>query len=213
MQRVFRRTGLLRPRASGGYELGRWWSEKRATAALHRVARPDGHGVWVSGDTRVPWWLEFDTGSEGLRQVTEKLTGYAPLVGTQWNFPILFWFPTPARERAVRHALHRRVPPGLVVATASGRPETSNPAGAVWRVVGDEGAVRTLADIPVADEPTSTIGARPGLLGAAVDREGMGTETASMSSSTEPEWHHQMPVGSRGADTVGLVSQQDRFDR
>ncbi len=145
--------------------------------------------------------------------MTEKLTGYAPLVGTQWNFPILFWFPTPARERAVRHALHRRVPPGLVVATASGRPETSNPAGAVWRVVGDEGAVRTLADIPVADEPTSTIGARPGLLGAAVDREGMGTETASMSSSTEPEWHHQMPVGSRGADTVGLVSQQDRFDR
>lgn len=138
-------------RGHPGANLRRWWSEKRATAAVGALVRPDGHGVWEEDGRRVPFWLEYDTGSEDYRRLTAKVTGgYAPLAATGWAWPVLFWLPTPSRE-AQCHRILARTPTGgpLVVATAV---DGADPAGCVWRPVGS-GARLRLADLPVAPSP------------------------------------------------------------
>jgi hypothetical protein len=135
-------------RTHPGAQLRRWWPERRATAAVGAVVRPDGHGVWEEDGRRVPFWLEYDTGSEDYRRLTAKVTdGYAPLAATGWAWPVLFWLPTPGREDQFHRVLARTpTGPGVVVATATSEPGTE-PAGCLWKVVGSPGRVR-LVDLP-----------------------------------------------------------------
>ncbi len=54
--------------------------------------RPDGYGLWVDAGQQVPFFLEYDTGSERLDVLTGKLAGYHHLfaeLGRAW--PLLFW--------------------------------------------------------------------------------------------------------------------------
>ncbi len=132
--------------------LVRWWSERRATAAIGGVARPDGHGIWSADGHRAPFWLEYDTGTESMRQLADKLPGYLRLVDTPWNFPVLFRLPSPTRENTLHRVFSDRVPDGLIVATTIGS-LSEGAAGAVWRIV-DSGAAadtrRRLIDLPTA---------------------------------------------------------------
>ncbi|MGH3433848.1 MAG: replication-relaxation family protein [Thermocrispum sp.] len=138
-------------RTNDSARLLRWWNEARSRQTCGNLVRPDGHGVWHSGGRVVPFWLEMDLGTEVLRRVAGKLTGYAHLAGTRWGYPVLIWLPTTAREANLHHTLTGTgVPDGLTVATATHEQAagTVGPAGPVWRVAGHTGRV-ALADIPV----------------------------------------------------------------
>ncbi|MFG1924365.1 replication-relaxation family protein [Cryptosporangium sp. NPDC048952] len=132
--------------ATGTTSLGRWWNETQATRHAGGLVRPDGHGLWTHGQTQTPFWLEYDTGTETLGQLTTKLTtGYAQLAGTPVCYPVLFVLPAAAREQHLHAAWNATgIPDGLTVATTHTPPTTpdptaprstaaAGPAGPVWR--------------------------------------------------------------------------------
>lgn len=143
--------GHARTRGDDGAALARWWSEAQATAECGGAARPDGGGIWQEHGATVPFWLEWDTGTERpLSRVAAKLTGYGHLAGTQAGHPVLFWFPNALRETHFHaHLARHAAPTGVIVATASSdyADTSGGPAGAVWSVAGQPGRVR-LADLP-----------------------------------------------------------------
>ena len=138
-------------------ELSRWWPESRATAACGALVRPDGHGVWVEAGRVVSFWLEYDTGSEQLARLVEKITGgYALLTSTPLAYPVLFWLPSTAREDHL-HALLTRTGAGGAVTVATAATDHAagaSPAGPVWRVAGRNGGRVRLAEIPATVQAT-----------------------------------------------------------
>jgi hypothetical protein len=133
-------------RTHPGCELAQWrpasWCQGMGAFALsgddvHALTytpkvRPDGYGVWVQNEQEVPFFLEYDTGTERpLTRLVDKLDGYrdlARVTGRLW--PVLFWLPTGARERHLHHLLTEDGPVYPLVATAA---ESANgPAEAAW---------------------------------------------------------------------------------
>jgi hypothetical protein len=143
---------LAHARRTPGTELRVWWPERRATTECGNLVRPDGHGVWAEHGRVVPFWLEYDTGTEQLSRLVEKITGgYAHLTGTRLQYPVLFWLPNTAREDHL-HALLARTGAAHTVTVATAATDHApnvSPAGPVWRVAGHGGRVR-LAAIPAA---------------------------------------------------------------
>jgi hypothetical protein len=135
--------------------LAEWWSARRCAAAWGDAVRPDGYGVWVEDAARLPFLLEYDTGSEALGRLEGKLPGYARLARAvghpTW---VLFCFSSPGRERTARAVL---VHPEVPVATAVVRPDSA-PDGPLWRAIGDTGQRLRLADI---GHPSRALGQRP----------------------------------------------------
>ena len=83
----------------------------------------------------VPFFLEYDRGTEPLDRLAAKLVAYHELaVATKILTPVLFWLPSTGREVSVREALansHRWARVRFVVATAS--PTLAlGPAEAAW---------------------------------------------------------------------------------
>lgn len=144
-----------------GTRLARWWPESRATTACGGLARPDGHGLWHADGRTVAFWLEYDTGTEPLHRLADKLTGYAQLTATDLAYPVLFWLPTTAREHHL-HTLLARTPTArrLTIATASTQhADTTSPAGPVWLLTGRADRVR-LSALPITpgrDDATESI--------------------------------------------------------
>ncbi|MEV6694906.1 replication-relaxation family protein [Micromonospora sp. NPDC051196] len=135
-----------------GTSLDRWWSETTTTKQF-RTITADGHGLWRSGDTRVGFFLEADTGTEPLGRVVAKLDRYAQLTRRGGpRYPVLFWLGSAHREEHLHRLLGGEVP----CATAT---HAADPADAVWLAAGTTTRVR-LADLPsdhgqpVADNPT-----------------------------------------------------------
>ena len=90
--------------ASG--HLTAWWSETRCAHHFGDVVRPDAYGRWHEHDREIDWFLEFDFGTENLRTLATKLTGYERLAATTSIItPILVWLPTARRETGARGAL------------------------------------------------------------------------------------------------------------
>ncbi|MDW5330666.1 replication-relaxation family protein [Plantactinospora sp. KLBMP9567] len=137
-------------RTHPGNALLRWWPAARCqqtgafaepgddvTAFAYTPrSRPDGHGIWTEDGQRVPFFLEYDLGTERpLSRLVDKIHGYhdlAHITGRFW--PVLFWLPSPLRERHLHQELAAagvRYP----VATAVHREATGkSPAEAVWRL-------------------------------------------------------------------------------
>ena len=95
---------------AGARALTAWWSEARCARYYGEHVRPDGYGRWRESDgtqTReVEFFLEYDFGTEPLTRVAAKLTDYQRLAQASGiNTPVLFWFPTTAREDAARNAM------------------------------------------------------------------------------------------------------------
>ncbi|SCF17474.1 Replication-relaxation [Micromonospora matsumotoense] len=151
-------------RTHADVRLGEWLSEaacrrsgvftRPEDPALVRAyqprVRPDGYGLWVSGRTLVPFFVEYDTGGEPLSVLTGKLVGYREwfaAMGRVW--PVLFWLHSAARERNLRR-MWAETPPLVPVATgARDHAITAGlcPAEAVWAVAGGGGQRSTLADL------------------------------------------------------------------
>lgn len=93
-----------KPAAAGELEV--WWSARRCAAEWGTVVRPDGYGIWTSQRRRLPFLLEYDTGTEVLGRLAAKLDGYAGLADAA-GYPtqILLHFPTAEREQHARQTL------------------------------------------------------------------------------------------------------------
>ncbi|RIV29784.1 replication-relaxation family protein [Micromonospora radicis] len=112
--------------------------------------RPDGYGLWASGSTVVPFFVEYDTGGEPLSVLVRKLVGYREwfaAMGRVW--PVLFWLHSAARERNLRQMLAQTPPLVLVATGARDHAATAGlcPAEAVWAMAGGDGQRSTLADL------------------------------------------------------------------
>lgn len=127
--------------------LARWWSERDASAAYGRRIHPDGHGVWTSGGRSVGFFLEYDTGSEPLSRLVGKLASHRRLRSDGGpSYPVLFMLPSRTREQNLHRRFAEGLNAGVVVATTS--PDSgTNPADAVWRLVGNGRHRLPLADL------------------------------------------------------------------
>lgn len=124
-------------------ELRVWWPERRCRATWGEVVRPDGYGVWTDGGTEVAFFLEYDRGTETHDRLVAKLDGYATMASASKDrFWVLFWFPGPKREAAVRKALA-----GTPVPVATGY-QDEPPTGSVWLPVGTGQSRRRLVELP-----------------------------------------------------------------
>ncbi len=124
--------------------LDEWWSARRCAAAWGDAVRPDGYGVYVEGDVRLPFLLEYDTGSETLSRLEAKLLGYAALArAVEHPTWVCFCFLTPAREASARSVLiHPEVPVATAVVGLD-----AGPSGPVWLAIGDVAPRLRLIDL------------------------------------------------------------------
>ena len=138
-------TALIRSsRHQQGTALDEWWSARRCAGAWGEAVRPDAYAVWVEGEVRLPFFFEYDTGTETLARLTAKLDGYARLARAvghpTW---VLFRFPSSGREAQARRVLDH---PQVAVATAY-LPPGASPDGPLWLAVGESGYRRRLIDL------------------------------------------------------------------
>ena len=143
-------------REHGGGELRAWVSEQQTADYLYsgtwvtgHEPHPDGLGIWAEDGRDIVFLLEFDTGTEHLRQLADKLAGYAERARYNLAFqvPILFCFLTPRREQSARKALAAiGTSHGLQIATAALDPSVTCPAcGPAWMPLhGGHGPMRLI---------------------------------------------------------------------
>jgi Replication-relaxation len=160
-------------RLDAGFSLDRWWPAARfqkpgafyqhgdsPDVSLITVRlRPDGHGVvtnHVHDQARsVPFFLEYDTGTEALPVLLDKIDRYNTLwtrTGRFW--PVLFHLPTTARELHLHQRIGERWNPGIPVVTCAADHLVAtglSPAEQVWWLYGRPGTRLTLADLPNGD--------------------------------------------------------------
>jgi Replication-relaxation len=131
-----------------GGELREWRNETQAAAHAmgellvggiwDRLPRPDGAGTWAEDGRQVSFLLEFDTGTEHLPVLADKLDGYALLASVlaeagQAAPPLLFCFGSPRREQGARTALAAcRDSAAVRIATTAIDPYATSPAGPLW---------------------------------------------------------------------------------
>ncbi|MEU0535653.1 replication-relaxation family protein [Amycolatopsis tolypomycina] len=131
-------------------DLAEWWNEQSITEACARIVRPDGYGKWTENGRSTGFFLEYDTGTEKLETVLNKLDGYRELASADVSHPILFLLPGVKRQNNF-HRLASANPAalgGLSVASAAvDDVATTGPADAVWLLAGTRTRFR-LIDLP-----------------------------------------------------------------
>ena len=129
----------------GGGELRAWLNETEAadydkyrlwgSYSDRSLPNPDGIGTWAEHGQEITFFLEYDTGSENLPRLADKLGAYTHLAeglaaAEQVCPPLLFCFPGPRREQAACRALAgSRDAADLRIATAALDPQVTSPAG------------------------------------------------------------------------------------
>jgi hypothetical protein len=144
---------LAHARHHDGARLARWWSERVTAGAFGQRINPDGLGVWTTATSRTGFFLEYDTGTESLPRLLNKLPAYRRLHADGGpGYPILFVLHSRAREQHLHRKLAEGVAPAVAVATTS--PESGHdPAAQVWRLFGNGRARYTLAGLARYSQP------------------------------------------------------------
>jgi hypothetical protein len=142
--------------------LERWWPASRCQqmgafadpddelqAKVYRAhIRPDGHGIWADDGRVVPFFVEYDTGTEPLWKLVDKLDGYADLARvTSKVWPVLFTLHSSVRERHLHRELTEARVRYPVATTARDDPVGLSPAEAAWWLHRHEGALVRLVDL------------------------------------------------------------------
>lgn len=119
--------------------------------------RPDGHGIWTEHGVSVPFFVEYDTGTEPLPVLVDKIAGYQDLARVTGRVPtLLFWLHSTVRE----HHLHTRLAeagvwyPTATAARDSATQQGVGPADDVWWLHRRPGARLRLADLTHAQTDT-----------------------------------------------------------
>jgi hypothetical protein len=115
-------------------ELPVWLSERSAARRWGDIIRPDAYAHWNSEGRLLPFFLEYDTGSQSLPRVEAKLAGYATFATTTGTRPaLLIHTRTQSRDQELRRRLaHTASQLGLAVATSSADSTTTAPWGSRW---------------------------------------------------------------------------------
>ena len=149
---------LVHARHHPGTRLARWWSPARTAAASGQRVHPDGHGVWEEHDpataqtTQVGFYLEYDTGTETLTTLKNKLGPYQRLHQDGPDYPLLIWLPSPTREANLHRKLNGDTARlGFTLATTSPAAIAAHPdriTGPVWKIAGNGRPRHRLGDLP-----------------------------------------------------------------
>jgi hypothetical protein len=141
--------GLLTALAAD-HALEVWLSERSAARLWGDWVRPDAYARHHANGTTLPFFLEYDTGSETLARVEAKLPGYAALAATTaTRTPVLIRTSTTRREAALRARLapaaeRLEVP---VATSAADYPAGTGPNGPVWLPLAPAGPRTTLTQL------------------------------------------------------------------
>ena len=137
-----------------------WWSERRCAEHYGELVRPDGYGAYREAGIHAEFFVEYDTGSEPLARLADKLGDYAELaIAGGPGHPVVLWLPSALREAHLHQLLAERPPTGPVatatmeLAAALG----TNPAGPLWLAPGREHRRRLIDLAP----PTGRTATRP----------------------------------------------------
>lgn len=149
---------LTHARHHPGTRLARWFSPARTAAAAGQRIHPDGHGVWEQTDpttgrtTQVGFYLEYDTGTETLATLKNKLEPYRRLRQDGPNYPLLMWLPNPTREANLHRKLNGDATHlAITLATTTPAAVTAHPehlTGPVWKIAGNGRPRHRLIDLP-----------------------------------------------------------------
>jgi hypothetical protein len=133
-----------RTRTTPDAALPLWLSERSATRRWGDIIHPDAYAHWAEGAHLLPFFLEYDTGSQSLPRVEAKLPGYASFTTATGTRPaLLIHTRTQSRDQALRRRLeHTATDLGLHVATSSADFTTTDPWGPWWTPL-QPGARRT----------------------------------------------------------------------
>jgi hypothetical protein len=134
--------------AGGDAGLREWLNEAAAEEWLYQRSKfsptgrelphPDGLGVWAEAGRETTFLLEYDTGSEHMAQLADKLPSYRQTAEHMARLGracplLLFCFPAPRREQTARRGLAACADAAVLrIATAAIDPEQTSPAGPVW---------------------------------------------------------------------------------
>jgi hypothetical protein len=125
-------------RETGGTRMGSWLCEDQAAGLFLGKVRPDGAGILTVEEHTMPFYFEFDTGSEPLGYLAAKLDRYAARQPVGGHRLVLIQINRPGRERNFHdHLAGRRFP--FPTATTS---VTADLLGASWRGLGSERRAR-----------------------------------------------------------------------
>ncbi|MFF4602564.1 replication-relaxation family protein [Streptomyces sp. NPDC001339] len=129
--------------------LSLWLSERSAARRWGDIIRPDAYAHWQDGDHLLPFFLEYDTGSQPLPRVEAKLAAYAAFTTATSTRPaLLIHTRTASRDQALRQRLADSARElGLNVATASADFTTTSPWGRWWAPLDRAGRRTTLAHL------------------------------------------------------------------
>ncbi|MCL7377038.1 replication-relaxation family protein [Streptomyces sp. 35G-GA-8] len=111
-----------------------WLSERSCARRWGDIVRPDAYAQWRGGDHVLPFFLEYDTGSQPLSRVEAKLAGYAAFsTSTNTRPALLIHSRTHSRDQAIRRRLATPARElGLNIASSSADFTTSTPQGPWW---------------------------------------------------------------------------------
>ncbi|MEU3962951.1 replication-relaxation family protein [Streptomyces buecherae] len=137
-------------RSTAATGLSLWLSERSCARRWGDIVRPDGYAHWHDRGQLLPFFLEYDTGSQPLPRVEAKLAGYATFTVTTGARPaLLIHTRTASRDQALRRRL---VGPAreldLRVATSSADFTTTDSWGPWWSpLTGPDTRRTTLTDL------------------------------------------------------------------
>lgn len=146
------------PNTCGGSRLSDWWPESEIGETCAGIVRPDAYGEYTDHDRTLAFFFEYDTGTETLDTLVEKIGKYTELADAGIRRPILFHLPSTSREHHLHQAVTRRWPikPPVPVATLpadqlappghSINPDRPSVVDALWLPVGHTRR-RTLAEL------------------------------------------------------------------
>ncbi|GAA5151768.1 hypothetical protein GCM10023321_19370 [Pseudonocardia eucalypti] len=148
-----RRAALRAPNTWRGEGLCRWLSEQQVCTHYEKTflrnphggfnqpgsglrMRPDGYGCWRARGIALAFYLEYDTGTEPLSRVAEKIERYVGRDDAEAELlegVILFSLHSTRREQGLRAEL-ARLPPTImpIATTARDYGDPAGPAGPVW---------------------------------------------------------------------------------
>lgn len=112
-----------------------WWSQARCSHHFGDIVRPDAYGAWCDATASCDFFLEYDTGTESLSVLVEKIIEYDRLAAvTGIRTPVLFVFRQPVREQTARNVLAAAIGElrdSATVPTATAL-ASDNPAESSW---------------------------------------------------------------------------------
>jgi hypothetical protein len=119
----------------GGTRLTTWWGPISCLRLWGDVIRPDAYAVTTTDTGECGWFLEYDTGTESITQLTGKLRAYRRFEQTYGGHrPIVIHLPSATRETRLHQQIAETYPGRCPVPVATSTdPDLTAPA---WRQAG-----------------------------------------------------------------------------